>query len=163
MKPWLEIRPIAETAGAANNTAPELTPREEKATMPNAGEKMTPREAEKAAWHAIVREKIGPDVAVAYNDAGAPILKNHEGFIGVSHTRGWVAVVWSDAPCAVDIELKTRKISPAIAERLEIEPTIEAWCAWEAAYKFRSLSGHDPNSGTIRFEPHPELVVAVIV
>ncbi len=86
----------------------------------------------------------------------------HPGYIGVSHTRGWVAVVWSPEPCAVDIELKTRTISPASAARVGISPDIASWCAWEALYKYRSAGGVETDP-RVCFHPHPDLVVAVIL
>jgi hypothetical protein len=138
MEPWMEIRKI------------EQQPLQ------------TRREAEKKAWRAIVAERLGP-VEISYNQAGAPILPNGPGYIGGSHTNGWVSVVWSPQPCAVDIELKGRKISPDIAARLEIEPTTEAWCKWEAAYKFRSLTGREPNPESLKINPHPDLVIAVVI
>ena len=138
---------------------------------------MSPREAESAAWRRIVRERLGDDIVISYNEHGAPVLVagdgnvdggvavkvNPAGYIGVSHTQGWVAVVWSPEPCAVDIELKTRKISPATAARIGIAPDIAAWCAWEAAYKYRSVAGHDADPSRISFPPHPELAIAVIL
>lgn len=133
MAGWLEIRPI-EKAG---------------------------RQAETAAWQAIVRERLG-NVEVKYNENGAPVLaRSSGGYISVSHTRGWVAVVYSDSPCAVDIELKSRTISSAVATRMNIEPDVAAWCAFEARYKYRSVEPSEPVP-PVSFHPHPELVVAII-
>jgi phosphopantetheinyl transferase len=119
------------------------------------------RVAERAAWRAIVRERLGGDVAIEYNANGAPVLDAGRGYIGVSHTRGWVAVVWSPEPCAIDIELRGRTLSPAAAARYSIG-SLEDWCALEAAYKFAGLTGRQPAPGSVRFLPHPALVVAVI-
>jgi hypothetical protein len=143
MKTWIEIRPVEVTAGLAR------------------------RAAERAAWRAIVREKLGDDIAVEYNGNGAPVLlpapgpATPPGCIGVSHTRGWVAVVWSPGPCAIDIEPKSRPLSPAAAERYGFT-TMEEWCAFEAEYKYEGLAGHPPARGSVRFEPHDQLIVAVI-
>ncbi len=140
---WIDIRPLPETSGETG---------------------LSRRVAEKAAWRAIVRERLGlsDDSAIGYNKNGAPVLSDGLGYIGVSHTRGWVAVVWSPKPCAIDIELRDRKISPAVAERMGIAPEIEDWCAWEAAYKYKSVTGTAPAPSAVSFIPHPELVVAVI-
>ncbi len=137
METWIEIRPLAITEGLAR------------------------RAAEKAAWHAIVRERLGGDTAIAYNKNGAPVLAGTPGYISVSHTRGWVAVVWSPAPCAIDIELRSRTLSPAARERYGFT-RIEEWCALEAEYKYKGLTGTPPPPGSVRFEPHDTLVVAVI-
>jgi len=138
---WIEIRPLEGAAGLSR------------------------RVAERAAWRAIVRERLGlsDDDAIEYNSKGAPVLRGGRGFISVSHTRGWVAVVWSAAgPCAVDIELRTRRLSAAAAERYSIA-SIDDWCALEAAYKYESVAGTAPDPARIEFLPHPELAVAVIV
>ena len=137
MESWIEIRPLAESPGLSR------------------------RVAERAAWHAIVRERLGGEVAISYNKNGAPVLDEGRGYISVSHTRGWVAVVWSPRPCAIDIELRDRKLSAAAAVRYSIS-SIEDWCALEARYKYTGLTGREPAPDSVRFLPHPELVVAVI-
>lgn len=181
MDSWIEIRPLPDVPGLSR------------------------RVAERAAWRAIVRERLGVGVLIGYNQNGAPVLENGNspvtnsvpttdntpatdslpatdnspvtdsapatddtpvtggayGYISISHTRGWVAVVWSPGPCAIDIELKTRRLSAAAAERYSIS-SIEDWCALEAEYKYEGLTGRKPAPGSVRFLPHPELVVAVI-
>lgn len=136
---WVEIRPLPEVVGLSR------------------------RVAEKAAWMAIVRRRLGiaDDSPIGYNKNGAPVLETGRGYISVSHTRGWVAVVWSPEPCAIDIELKSRRLSPAAAERYSIG-SIEDWCALEAHYKYTGLTGREPAVDRVSFIPHPELVVAVI-
>ncbi len=137
MDSWIEIRPLPDTPGLSR------------------------RVAERAAWRAIVRERLGEDTAIGYNENGAPVLDPGRGYISVSHTRGWVAVVWSPGPCAIDIEPHGRELSAAAAARYSIR-TIEDWCALEAAYKFTGLTGLEPAPDSLHFLPHPELVVAVI-
>ena len=128
---------------------------------------LTRRVAEKTAWRAIVREKLGGDVTVGYNTNGAPVLTpapgspDSSGYISVSHTRGWVAVVWSPTPCAIDIELNTRSLSAAARERYGFT-RMEEWCALEAEYKYEGLTGTKPPSGSVRYVPHDSLIVAVI-
>lgn len=169
MDQWIEILPISGADGE------------------------TRRAAERSAWRAVVREKLGSDIEISYNPLGAPVLPDGRGYIGVSHTHGaalpyrngrqtkklyetgWIAVVWSPTPCAVDIEPKGREISSETLARMagyvgngvSLGPVnslgpLEKWCALEAVYKFRSLAGYDPDPDALRFEPHPELVVAVI-
>ena len=137
MTSWIEIRPIPELKGIFR------------------------REAEGAAWRAIVRERLGQDTAISYNENGAPVLEKERGYIGVSHTRGWVAVVWSPEPCAIDIEPADRKLSPAAAARYSLS-SISDWCALEAAYKYQGLTGIAPPRSAVTFLPHPVLIVAVI-
>jgi hypothetical protein len=140
MEPWIEIE-----------------------RMPDPVPGLARRVAERAAWRAIVRRRLGDGVTVGYNKNGAPVLLDPpgSGFISVSHTRGWVAVIWSPEPCAIDIELRGRVLSAAVAKRYSIS-SMEDWCALEAEYKFRGLTGRDPAPGSVSFPPHPELVVAVI-
>ncbi len=162
MNSWIEIQPIPEPKGISR------------------------REAEGAAWRAIVRRHLGQDTVISYNENGAPVLgkipvreylsvedrgpqtsasrrdaPNPLGYIGVSHTRGWVAVVWSPEPCAIDIEPADRKLSPAAAERYSLS-SISDWCALEAAYKYKGLTGIEPPRNAVAFLPHPVLIVAVI-
>lgn len=142
MTGWIEIRRIPQRQG------------------------VTRREAEGAAWRAIVHERLGQNITISYNKNGAPVLSapaeaTYPGFIGVSHTRGWVAVVWSPEPCAVDIELKSRTLAPEVARRYSIE-SIEDWCTLEALYKYKSLTGTDADKAEVKLLPHPELVVATV-
>ncbi len=137
MDSWIEIRPLPDTPGLSR------------------------RVAERAAWRAIVRERLGADTSIEYNENGAPVVDPGRGFISVSHTRGWVAVVWSPAPCAIDIELRDRKLPPSAAARYSLG-TIGDWCALEARYKFTGLTGREAPPDSVRFLPHPELTVAVI-
>ncbi len=127
------------------------------------------RGREYLAWRAIVRREIGRDAAIAYNSAGAPILTNYPLHLSVSHCRariadcgepvngsgridgsgqvddsGRVAVVLSDAPCAVDIECAARDFQRAMPRYLSTSeqqlsnhphfPAI-AWCAKETLFK----------------------------
>lgn len=113
------------------------------------------RRIEWLAWHAIVRERLG-DVGVDYNKVGVPVLLDADaGFISVSHSGGFVAVLWSNAVCAVDIELASRKITTRVAARF-LSPeeqlltdsanplfAVSVWCAKEALYKYAGVKGAD--------------------
>lgn len=114
------------------------------------------RGGQTAAWQAIVREKLG-DICIGYDNRGAPIIDN--GFISVSHTKGWVAVIFdSEKPCAVDIELRGRKLPGEVAARFGLR-SMEDWCAREARYKY---GGAVSGAGRVEFLEHPELIVAII-
>lgn len=160
---WIEIRPVPDIEGASRRDR---------------------RMAETAAWRAIVRERLGSGIGISYDNNGAPLLDRtpdadalpaghpgrhghishpgHPGHISVSHTKGWVAVLWSPEPCAIDIEPVERELPPAAAARYSIG-SISDWCALEAAYKYKSVSGREPDPARLRFHPHPHLVVAVIL
>ncbi len=115
-------------------------------------EKLT-RAEQTAAWQAIVRERLGEGVEISYVVDGRPVIEN--GFISVSHTRGWVAVVYNPAgPCAIDIELKSRVLSDRVRQRYGLG-SMRDWCARETVYKYG-------RPAEVRFIDHPELVVATI-
>lgn len=137
METWIEIHPLPDAPGLSR------------------------RVAERTAWRAIMRQRLGEDTAIDYNKNGAPVLDQGHGYISVSHTRGWVAVIWSPTPCAIDIELKSRRLPEAAAARYSLD-SMEDWCALEAAYKFKGLTGIEADLSRVSFPPHPELVVAVI-
>jgi hypothetical protein len=122
------------------------------------------RQVERAAAAEIVHRRLGADTTIGYNKNGAPVLGPGagRGYISVSHTKGWIALVWSPEPCAIDIELKSRALSAGAADRYNIS-SIEDWCALEARYKFAGLTGREPDSAAIRFLSHPELIVAIYV
>lgn len=111
------------------------------------------RRAEWLAWRAIVRERLGRDVSITYDPVGAPQVD--VGHIGVSHTKDWVAVVWSsERRCAVDIESASRDVSHVSSRFVSKEEhrlsdtsnplfTISVWCAKEALYKYAGEPGLD--------------------
>ncbi len=111
------------------------------------GAGQTRREAEGAAWRAIVRREI-PGAEIGYNEVGAPIVTNMKGVhIGVAHCRGWVAVAISEEPCAVDIETTDRNFDNVV-ERIatpgEMEiPPILLWLGKETLYKYSGRKGLD--------------------
>jgi predicted dehydrogenase len=66
------------------------------------------RRCEVLAWRAIVRRELGADVEIFYDEYGAPKVDRPNTYIGVSHSKGVVAVYISEKPCAVDIEHSNR-------------------------------------------------------
>lgn len=102
------------------------------------------RRAESLMWRAVVCRHL-PDAQIGYNAIGAPVVTNYPVHIGVSHGAGYVAVCFSDNPCAVDIEPLTRDFSRASARfatdderRLSDGPLLlpALWCGKEALYKY---------------------------
>ncbi len=103
------------------------------------------RRCEVLAWRAIVRRELGQDVGIFYDEYGAPKVSTPDTYISVSHSRGVVAVLFADRPCAVDIEQANRdfrrvanrylsQTEQALAEQYDI--FAEMWCAKEALYKY---------------------------
>ena len=110
------------------------------------------RRCEVLAWRAIVRRELGAGVVISYDEFGAPVTKNPEQYISVSHSKDSVAVLLSDTPCAIDIEQSNRNFrgvakhylssqEQAIAEAHNL--FAEMWCAKEALYKFYRKGGID--------------------
>ncbi len=103
------------------------------------------RRCEVLAWRAIVRRKLGENVRIFYDDYGAPKVANPNRYISVSHSREYVAVLLSDAPCAVDIESVERDFRKVASRYLSVEEQTmaerygifaELWSAKEALYKY---------------------------
>ncbi len=102
------------------------------------------RRREALAWRAIVRRELGREVTISYDEYGAPIVSTPNVYIGVSHCRDLVAVVISDAPCAVDIEERGRNFE-GVSERYmtpqervlsaDRDWPAKVWCIKEALYK----------------------------
>ena len=103
------------------------------------------RRCEVLAWRTIVRRELGQSVRIFYDEYGAPKVDVPNTNISVSHSKGTVAVLFSDNPCAVDIEQTNRdfcrvanrylsQAEQALAEQYDI--FAEMWCAKEALYKY---------------------------
>lgn len=110
------------------------------------------RRREFRAWRALVRRELGRDAELAYDEVGAPVVKNRRVRIGVSHSKDRVAVVISEERCAVDIESLARNFDRVRAHYLtddeaglESDPRFgaAAWSAKETLYKFGGLTGLD--------------------
>lgn len=95
-------------------------------------------------WRSIVYRRL-PDAEIAYNAVGAPVVCNYPLHIGVSHCPGYVAVCFSDRPCAVDIEPLARdfgraavRFASAEERQLSDSPLLlpALWCAKETLYKY---------------------------
>ena len=110
------------------------------------------RRSEWLSWRAIVRREVcrefgcrPAEIAIAYNETGAPVVEGAAVHAAVSHCRGSVAVGLSDAPCAVDIEsldrnfgrIASRYMTPA-KQALSDDPRWPAvvWSAKETLYKY---------------------------
>ena len=113
------------------------------------------RRCEWLAWHVLLHELL-PNVTTAYDSVGAPILVGEEQQIAVSHTSGYAALLLSDQPCGIDIELPTRDFSHAASrflsdnERKLIDANDSGlqqktagtiWCAKECLYKWAKIPG----------------------
>lgn len=144
--PWIDLRPIPDKIDCLREW---VTDEEWEKALQFGSDS---RRREWLAWRALIRERVGRQTAIFYNGKGAPVLDPGLGWIGVSHCRGYVAVVWSESPCAIDIEPLSRNFAAVLsrccsdAERSLADahhPLFPAalWCAKEALYKYGSQQG----------------------
>ncbi len=132
------------------------------------------RRCEILAWRAIVRRELGAEAQIGYDEYGAPQITSSDKYISVSHSKGVVAVLIADAPCAVDIEHADRdfrKVSSrylsngelAMAEQCNL--FAEMWCAKEALYKYYRRGNLDfaEHIRIERYNPAKHLFVATIL
>ena len=102
------------------------------------------RRREHLAWRRIVRNELGRNVIIEYNEVGAPIVDTPNTYISVAHGGERVAVAIADEPVGVDIEaldrnydrIKERYMTPQEVALSDNDnwPAI-AWTAKEAIYK----------------------------
>lgn len=115
------------------------------------------RRRERLAWRALLRESLGEQVEVRYQESGAPIILNSPyKYISVSHSRTHVAIALSHTPCGVDIESLDRDFSKVESRYLCDEERVlsceewwsaAVWCAKETLYKVAQPEGVDLLSG----------------
>ena len=102
------------------------------------------RRREHLAWRRVVRNELGRDVVIDYNEVGAPVVDTPNTYISVAHGGDSVAVAIADEPVGVDIEaldrnyerIMSRFMSPAeeALSKMEEWPAV-VWTAKEAIYK----------------------------
>ena len=99
---------------------------------------------EHLAWRRVVRNELGRDVVIDYNEVGAPVVDTPNTYISVAHGGDSVAVAIADEPVGVDIEaldrnyerIMSRYMSPTeeALSKMEEWPAV-VWTAKEAIYK----------------------------
>jgi phosphopantetheinyl transferase len=101
------------------------------------------RKLEKLVTYALVKEMTGEQSPViTHEENGRPLL--NEWNIGISHTRGWLAVILSrDCRVSVDIEYQSDRVNRIASHFIRPDETpadrlsrLIDWCAKETAYKF---------------------------
>lgn len=133
----LLIRPLMTEEEAVRWATPE-----ELACVATFGTEQRRREF--LSWRAVVREALGNDVMIAYNELGAPVLCGRAEHLSVSHAGDCVVVALADRPIGVDIERMDRNFERVKGKYLtanELAISCDsrflavAWCAKEAVYK----------------------------
>ena len=106
------------------------------------------RRAEWLSVRAILARQFNGQAHIIYDRAGKPLLEGVDGYVSVSHTKGYAVVAFSrECEIGVDVELAERNVLPVAgrfmpAESLEsLSPekrnvtALVSWCAKEALYK----------------------------
>lgn len=115
-------------------------------------------EKRKVEWlttRILIRQLIGPNFAISYQESGKPILK-HTRFrhISISHSRDFAAVILhKDLSVGIDIESTTRDfirvesrfLSDEERAKTNRDPQLQClfWCAKEAIFKLVDDQGID--------------------
>ena len=105
------------------------------------------RRLEWLAVRVLLADIFGQEARIVYNSAGKPLLDGAALHIGISHTKGYAVLAFSESPFGVDAELLDRNIL-SIAGRLcscSEDPFLDdagangrlllKWCACEAMFK----------------------------
>lgn len=105
------------------------------------------RRRERLATRVLMKQLLGGEPRVAYRPSGAPFLLDQPGYVSVSHTRDYAAVIFGALPTGIDIEYRSDRVlrirSRFMTEEEEqgIDPvhTVEHlllhWCAKETLFK----------------------------
>lgn len=102
------------------------------------------RRREHLAWRRIVRQELGTNIAIDYNDVGAPTVDTPNTYISVSHGADMVAVAIADETVGVDIEALDRNFDRVKSRYMsDLESAISdhkdwaamVWSTKEAIYK----------------------------
>lgn len=110
------------------------------------------RRAEFLTWRTLVRRRLGADIPIDYDAAGAPALPGTPWHLSVAHCAGLVAVCLCDVRCAVDAEPSERdfgrvvsRVSTPAERALSDDPRWPGvlWCAKECLYKYARRRGAD--------------------
>ena len=108
------------------------------------------RRREFLSWRAVVRQTLGREVQIAYNELGAPVLVGRAEQISVSHAKDLLVVALSMRRVGVDIERLDRRYQRILSkyltaeeQQLSADPRFPAaaWCAKEAIYKWAGIRG----------------------
>jgi len=74
-----------------------------------------------------------------------PILKSGKKFFSLSHSNEYIALVFSDSPCGIDIEKNTERDFAKLAKRMNFKNNsslgfYQEWTKFEAEYKLGTSS-----------------------
>ncbi|MCL2652063.1 MAG: 4'-phosphopantetheinyl transferase superfamily protein [Candidatus Azobacteroides sp.] len=120
-------------------------------------EKMS--ENRKREWltiRVLVKELLGEEKEILYNSLGKPYLSDNSFYIGISHTKGYAALILNkENEVAIDIEKITTKVEnvwkrfvneeeeKALSQSNELIHLLLYWSAKESIYKWLGVENVD--------------------
>lgn len=126
------------------------------------------RRQEWLAVRVLLARFCGKDACIVYDECGKPSLAGADGFISISHTRGYALLAHSlSQPFGVDMELSSRDASVAARKfmkesdlaSLSPETANKAmlirWCVCEALFKLVGNVGGTYKDNVLLLSPFP--------
>lgn len=136
---------VWEIAEDTENMLANLSPADVSAVSRFASEE---RRREWLAVRLLLHSVLGCDASIEYDDKGKPCLVGADGYVSISHTKGYAAIAFSSSfPVGLDMELSNREVG-AVARRFMYEEDLAVlpqekwneyklirWTAAEALFK----------------------------
>ena len=114
------------------------------------------RKREWLAIRVILKELLGEEKEILYNSLGKPYLSDNSFHIGISHTKGYAALIFNkENEVAIDIEKITEKVEnvwkrfvneeeeKALSQSNELIHLLLYWSAKESIYKWLGVENVD--------------------
>ena len=114
------------------------------------------RRLEILAVRCLLKDMMGEEQEVVYDEFGAPSLSDSNLFLSISHTDGYVAAIIGDQPVGIDIERRGKRVERVRSKFLqaseeallnsESDPMLSMhliWSAKEAVFKFLGQKYYD--------------------
>lgn len=114
------------------------------------------RRLEILAVRCLLKDMMGEEQEVVYDEFGAPSLSDSNLFLSISHTDGYVAAIVGDQPVGIDIERRGKRVERVRSKFLqaseeallnsESDPMLSMhliWSAKETVFKFLGQKYYD--------------------
>ncbi len=114
------------------------------------------REEERRGERELLRLMLGKKIVLSHNADGKPLIP--EGNISISHTKGYVAILFSHSySVGIDIEFPSERVKRVASRFLRPDEAYESltdlqvvWCAKETLYKLHSSEHLSLNEMKVR-------------
>lgn len=113
------------------------------------------RRLEVLAVRCLLKDMMGDEQKIVYNENGAPSFSSGTQYLSISHTDGFVAAVIGEKPVGIDIERRGRRVEKVVSKFMQdseiaLAETIDKllamhliWSAKEAAFKVLGQDYYD--------------------